>query len=48
MIKQSTDMFADESSDSNVIMPDPDYVIKDDDILVLFGSDEKIAQTNNW
>ncbi len=48
MIKQSQDIFADDSNDSNVIMPDPDYVIKESDVLVLFGSDEKIAQTNSW
>ena len=33
---------------SNIIMPDPDYIIKEDDILVLFGPDEKIAHTNSW
>ena len=48
MIKQSTDMFKDGKPDSNIIMPDPDYVIKEDDILVLFGSDDKIAHTNSW
>jgi CIC family chloride channel protein len=48
MIKQTIDMFEDGKSDSNIIMPDPDYVIKEDDVLVLFGSDEKIAQTNSW
>jgi len=48
MIKQSTDMYADQSKDGNIIMPDPNYVLKESDILVLFGSDEKIAQINNW
>lgn len=48
MIKSSQDMFADKNKESKVIMPDPDYIIKDDDILVLFGSDEKISKTNTW
>jgi CIC family chloride channel protein len=48
MIKQTKDVFKDNVSDSNVIIPDPDYIIREEDILVLFGSDEKIAQTTDW
>lgn len=48
MIKQGQDMYADNVNESNIIMPDPDYVIKEDDILVLFGSDEKISVVENW
>jgi len=48
MIKQSQDMFADDINESNIIMPDPDYVIQESDILVLFGSDDKINQTKSW
>lgn len=48
MIKQGQDMYADNTKESNIIMPDPDYVIKEDDILVLFGSDEKISVVDTW
>lgn len=48
MIKQPQGIFADKSDSLKIIMPDPDYVIKEDDILVLFGSNEKIAQTDRW
>ncbi len=48
MIKQGQDMYADNTNESNIIMPDPDYVIKEDDILVLFGSDEKISVVDTW
>jgi len=48
MIKQSQDMFADDTHKSNIIMSDPDYVIQESDILVLFGSDENIAKIENW
>jgi K+/H+ antiporter YhaU regulatory subunit KhtT len=29
-------------------MPSPDYRIEEDDVLVLFGTDEKIAKTIEW
>ena len=48
MIKQSGDIFSDTENEFKVIMPDPNYVINKNDILVLFGSDEKIEQTNRW
>ena len=48
MIKQKNSLYSDESEDSKIIIPDPNYVIKSDDILVLFGSDENIAKTKEW
>ena len=48
MIKQSQDIYADSTNEFNIIMPDPDYVIRETDILVLFGPDEKIAESNHW
>ncbi len=48
MIKQSQDIYADSANEFNIIMPDPDYIIKETDILVLFGPDEKIAESNHW
>ncbi|MCW8848635.1 MAG: TrkA C-terminal domain-containing protein, partial [Melioribacteraceae bacterium] len=48
MIKQSQDIYADNANEFNIIMPDPDYIIKETDILVLFGPDEKIAESNHW
>lgn len=48
MIKQPSDIFTDGKLNPNITMPDPDYVIKEDDILVLFGPDENISQTYSW
>ena len=48
MIKQTNDMFADDINDTNIIMPDPDYVIREGDVLVLFGADDKINKTKSW
>lgn len=48
MIKQSSSLFAEDIKKENIIIPDPNYIIKADDIMVLFGSDENIAQTHNW
>ncbi|MBK7105222.1 MAG: chloride channel protein [Ignavibacteriae bacterium] len=48
MIKQKKSLFDEKSSEPKLIIPDPNYVIKADDILVLFGSDENIAKTNEW
>ena len=36
MIKQATDIFSDTEENFKIIMPDPDYIINQDDILVLF------------
>ncbi len=46
MIKQKSNMFAE--SDEKIIIPDPDYIIKEGDVLVLFGADEKISLTKHW
>ncbi|MBK8944309.1 MAG: chloride channel protein [Ignavibacteriae bacterium] len=48
MIKQKKSLFDENTETPKLIIPDPNYVIKSDDILVLFGSDENIAKTNEW
>ena len=48
MIKKSPSPFSDESNESEIITPDPNYKIRRDDTLVLFGTDENIGKTENW
>jgi len=48
MIKKTGELFSDTENDVKLIMPDPDYVIRQNDILVLFGLDENIEKTNRW
>lgn len=48
MIKQSISPFDDQLDENKIIVPDPNYHIKSDDVLVLFGSDENIEKTKNW
>jgi len=48
MIKQHKSFLDEKISEPKLIIPDPNYVIKADDILVLFGSDSNIAKTDNW
>ena len=47
MNKKNNTLF-DEEQKQQVVVPDPNYTIQTDDILVLFGSDENIAKTENW
>lgn len=48
MIKQKKSLFDEKAESPKLIIPDPNYIIKADDILVLFGSDENVAKTNDW
>ncbi len=48
MIKKNNSLFEEDEGKSTVVMPDPNYKIQADDILVLFGSDENIAKTDSW
>ena len=48
MIKKHGDLFDENSSNSRIIMPRHDYQIESDDILVLFGTEEKIRSCNDW
>jgi CIC family chloride channel protein len=49
MIKQkSTPFSGNEAEQANYILPDPQYIIGEDDILILFGTNEKIALTESW
>jgi len=47
MIRPYISPFADKG-ENNFIFPDPHYVIKEYDTLVLFGADDKIAKTEKW
>lgn len=48
MIKKAVSPFADESKNEQIVQPDPNYVIQNEDLLVLFGSDEVIENAKNW
>ena len=48
MIKKTKHLFSDDENENKLVMPSPDYKIEENDILVLFGTDEKIAVTNHW
>jgi len=47
MIKKNNPLF-DEEQKSQVVVPDPNYTMQSDDILVLFGPDENIVKTEHW
>lgn len=46
MIKKAGNLFDDDKP--KIHIPNPDYIIKEDDIMVLFGHDDKIEQIKNW
>lgn len=48
MIKKSKELFDETESESRLVMPEFNYKIEEDDILVLFGTEEKIARTEDW
>ncbi|HEX9251129.1 MAG TPA: chloride channel protein, partial [Ignavibacteriaceae bacterium] len=48
MIKKSKELFDEGENESRLVMPGHNYKIEADDILVLFGTDEKIAITKDW
>jgi len=48
MIKRPLSPIIAIEKENKIHVPTPDYVIQSDDILVLFGADEKIAQTSKW
>ncbi len=48
MIKKAVSPFADESKNEQIIQPDPDYIIQNGDLLVLFGNDEEIKKVKSW
>jgi CBS domain-containing protein len=48
MIKKKSEIFSDDENENKIVMPGPDYKIDKDDILVLFGNDEKISITKDW
>lgn len=48
MIKKSSELFSENINDNKLVMPGPDYKIEEDDILVLFGTDENIEKIKEW
>lgn len=48
MIKKNKELFDDSIEKNKIIMPKHDYIIEKDDVLVLFGPDEKVKLTNDW
>lgn len=48
MIKRSSELFNDNENKNKIVMPGPNYRIEEEDILVLFGTDENIAKTKDW
>ncbi len=49
MIKKKQSFLSDDlGTNSELVVPDPDYIIQRDDTLVLFGSDEKLEKTAKW
>lgn len=48
MIKKSDKIFSDTNSENKLVMPGPDYIIEESDILVLFGTNEKIEKITEW
>ena len=48
MIRKQSSPYAGEKDQTKYILPEPNYVIDEDDIFILFGSDEKIALIDKW
>ncbi len=48
MIKKTKDLFDETKKNSEIIMPSYDYKITSNDILVLFGTEEKIKKSAEW
>ncbi len=48
MIKQTLPPVLAHEKEDEIVIPTPDYKIQLDDILVLFGADEKINQAKSW
>jgi CIC family chloride channel protein len=48
MIKKSRELFDETDVKTKIIMPSFDYKLEKDDILVLFGTEDKIQKTADW
>ncbi len=42
MIRTNYSPYADEMKEGSLIVPEPNYVINEGDVMVLFGADDKI------
>lgn len=48
MIKKSKELFDEAEIKTKIVMPRYDYKISNGDILVLFGTEDKIVKTSDW
>ena len=48
MIKKGISPFSGSTEENDFSMPNPNYLIKDGDVLVLFGQDESFATLKGW
>lgn len=48
MIKRNNSPYQEGTEQERFILPDPQHIIDENDVLILFGTDEKIALTENW
>jgi CIC family chloride channel protein len=48
MIKKVKSPLEFEQEKSEILIPKPDYIIKENDKLVIFGEDDKIKETEDW
>ncbi len=48
MIRKNSSPFADNEEEAELIVPNPNHVITQNDSLILFGTDDKINLTKDW
>lgn len=48
MIKKINKILDTSTDENKIVMPSQDYIIEENDILVLFGNNEKIENARNW
>jgi CIC family chloride channel protein len=48
IIRKKVFAFNEDQSADQYLLPTPEYVIKKDDLLILFGANDKIKMVNNW
>jgi len=47
MVRTNNSPYSENQDDNNLFLPEPNYIFKNDDILLLFGSNEKIDEFNS-
>ncbi len=48
MIKKQEQFYKENDTNDEIVIPHPDYIIEEEDTLVLFGKDNDIEKTKNW